>query len=234
MNKPLVLVSSIVAVCTVLGGVAGYMMDNPNVIARQSMTPPASSPTARMTGSQPTGSPITITKPIKTIHETFPTGKNWNGLEEVNPAWVKQVFNGAVVNASGTRQSLQGKQAILFAAPWCKYCHATLQLLQKEKLLNKVNIVNVALNRTETGGPPPTINNVQDAVGVVQQAMNKIGVDIHAKSTLFAMPTSDVNQSITEYPTLLVQHGGKWYIERGYVANGQFWTNIFGEAGGRQ
>lgn len=148
-----------------------------------------------------------------------------NGLQPAKVAWVSGILHDSVYNSQGKLVSLSKYKAILLVAPWCPYCHETLQLLNQEHLLSQVTVVNLDIKHQE-GGPDLTVSSVAQAAAIVKKDLAPLKLSVSANVMLYAMPNSMIDRAVQEFPVLLVQHQGVWYIHNGAVSDSQFWENV--------
>lgn len=156
-----------------------------------------------------------------------PNGLSWSGLPQANQKWLSGLFKDTVVTSAGQSVNLPTDKPLVFADPWCKYCHQTLQALQKNGLLNRVLVVNVAVQNQESG-KDLTVNGIGDLVNICENALKSIGVKIPPDQMLYSMPGSALDKALTVYPTILVPHNGQWFVVNGYIENSGFWKLVLG------
>ncbi len=154
-------------------------------------------------------------------------GDTWVGLKQANTAWISTLMKDAVSTSDGKSAVLPKTGAIIFVAPWCKYCHETIQLLNQNHLLGSVKVANVSLLHQESS-TDLTISNIGQAVSVSEASLQKLGVTIPANQMLYSMPGNALDTAIHGYPTVIIEHNGKWYVENGYVSSAAFWKTILG------
>ncbi|MCL6547695.1 MAG: hypothetical protein K6T30_02150 [Alicyclobacillus sp.] len=155
-------------------------------------------------------------------------GPTWMGLSQAG-ASLEQALRGArVQTADGKQVPFPTDKPVIVMAPWCKYCHMTLQLLQREGLLPRVTVVAAGLEFSESGKQANSRVTLAEAKQEVQKSFDHIGVKLSAKNVLYALPGTAVDKVITGYPDVFVPHGGRLYVQPGYVADERFWQMLLG------
>ncbi|MBX5437799.1 MAG: hypothetical protein IRZ33_11380 [Alicyclobacillaceae bacterium] len=150
-------------------------------------------------------------------------GPTWQGLSPASADLERTLRSATVQTADGKQVPFPTDKPVVVMAPWCRYCHLTLQLLQKEGLLPKVTVIAAGLEFSESGKQANSHVTLASAEQTVQKSLDDIGVKISAKDVLYALPGTAVDKAVTGYPDVFVPHAGHLYLQPGYVADARFW-----------
>lgn len=139
-----------------------------------------------------------------------------NGLAKPADAnWVKQLKLEKVYDANGKQVLIPTDKPIVFFGWWCKYCHAAIQLINKNHESNDFYYVSVLANGNEPGHTPVTINSEKDVSNFTGEALKKLGVELSADHVFYTMPTDNLNKLITSVPTVAFESKNQWYVMSG-------------------
>ncbi|WP_277093303.1 hypothetical protein [Alicyclobacillus mali (ex Roth et al. 2021)] len=97
--------------------------------------------------------------------------------------------------------------------------------------MDRLTIVGVALNGSEPseGISAHTVTNAAQAQEVFKIDWAHYGIHYPTSGILYAMPGTPIDQAVQSYPTFLIPHDGKWYVEIGYNPSVSFWKVVLGE-----
>lgn len=185
--------------------------------------------TVQMPSAQAQTVPANTTTPQTTPSGiTDPSKATWEGLQQASDSFVQTVFHTPVLNAQGKSVPVPTDKPILFSAPWCPFCKETEQMLISNHLMNRLTIVGVALTGSEPseGIPARTVTNAGQAQEAFKLDWAHYGIHYPTSGILYAMPGTLIDQAITSYPTFLIPHDGKWYVEIGYNPSVSFWKAV--------
>ena len=153
----------------------------------------------------------------------------WRGLQEANSAFLQTVFTTPVRNRYGKSVAVPQNKPILFSAPWCPYCNLTEHLLIGAGLMSKFTILGVALTGSELGQVPARpANTVAQARMAFRLDWKHYGTHWPTRNILYALPSNPINKVIQTFPTLLIPHAGKWYLQVGYNPSPSYWRSLVG------
>ncbi|ACV57639.1 hypothetical protein Aaci_0591 [Alicyclobacillus acidocaldarius subsp. acidocaldarius DSM 446] len=177
----------------------------------------------------PSSNPTVATsEPANAIAD--PSKPTWEGLQQASASFLQTVFRTPVLNAQGKSVPMPTDKPILFSAPWCPFCKETEELLIKNHLMNRLTIVGVALNGGEPseGIPARTVTNAAQAQEAFKLDWTHYGLRYPTEGILYAMPGTPIDQAVQSYPTFLIPHDGKWYVDIGYNPSVSFWKAVLG------
>ena len=159
----------------------------------------------------------------------FTSAPRWRGLQEASPAFLLTVFKTPVSNQYGKSVAVPQNKPIFFSAPWCPYCNLTEHLLISAGLMSKFTILGVALTGSELGQVPARpANTVAQARKTFQLDWKHYGTHWPTRNILYALPSNPINKVIQAFPTLLIPHAGKWYLQVGYNPSASYWKSLVG------
>ncbi|MCL6489091.1 MAG: hypothetical protein K6T76_09175 [Alicyclobacillus mali] len=184
------------------------------------------------------GPPRQVTVQIPTT-KAAPTPQNsmvdvsapmWEGLQQASASFLQTVFHTPVLNAQGTSVPVPTDKPILFSAPFCPYCAEIEHLFIAHNMLSRLTMIGVALNGGEPseGIPARTVTNAAQAQEAFKLDWAHYGIHYPTSGILYAMPGTPIDQAVQSYPTFLIPHDGKWYVEVGYNPSVTFWKAVLG------
>lgn len=152
------------------------------------------------------------------------TSPNLPGLTAADAKWVNGILSTPVHDSAGQVVHVSPDKPILVVAYWCPFCHKTLQLLEQNHLLDKVQILAMFFNGSEGGQKPAQVTSVEQAKSLMAQALTSVGIpESKANDVLYALPSDGMDSQIQAVPDLLVPKQGKWYMLKGFIPDVHIW-----------
>lgn len=138
---------------------------------------------------------------------------------------VKAIYTIKVHDANGKLVSMPTNRPVFFVAYWCPYCHNALSLLEKNNLLNKVQVVGVWFDRSASPSGEKPVTTVAEATTLMQEGFTQAKVSLSPNSVLYALPSEGLDNAVNAIPLLLVKKNGQWMELKGYTPDVSSWVD---------
>jgi thiol-disulfide isomerase/thioredoxin len=154
-------------------------------------------------------------------------GATFKGLNPIDSKWIQTFLGTKVRNSADESVSIPTNKPILVVAPWCTYCHQSIQLLSQNGLMDKVQVVGAAFNYSETSKKNTlNVTTVSQGEDLMQKALAQEKVSLSSDKMLYALPSDGLDKQLPAFPLLLVPHDGKWYMQEGFYPGVSQWKQV--------